>query len=197
MRIGIDIDDTTFLTFKYMLKYADIYENEISGVPVNKDNFGLIKNCYYLNTLYGWDDKTKSDFFNKYYKMVLEECTILPYAKEVINKLKEEGNTIHFITARIMDIEGCDAEAITKNSLNKFGVLYDSLNLQIKDKCSFVKDNNIDLLIDDSYDICKEVTSKGEKALLMKTKMNERIDDSSIIRVSDWNEIYNVIHNNF
>ena len=30
MKIGIDIDDTTFLTVKSMLKYADIFEEEIS-----------------------------------------------------------------------------------------------------------------------------------------------------------------------
>ena len=48
MKIGIDIDDTTFLTVKSMLKYADIFEEEISGVPTNRDSFGLIKNRYYL-----------------------------------------------------------------------------------------------------------------------------------------------------
>lgn len=36
MRIGIDIDDTTFLTVKSMLKYADKYEEEISGIPTNR-----------------------------------------------------------------------------------------------------------------------------------------------------------------
>lgn len=48
MKIGIDIDDTTLLTVKPMLKYADIYEEEMSGKPTNRDNFGLIKNRYYL-----------------------------------------------------------------------------------------------------------------------------------------------------
>ena len=47
MKIGIDIDDTTFLTVKSMLKYADIFEEEISGKPVNRDSFRLIKNRYY------------------------------------------------------------------------------------------------------------------------------------------------------
>ena len=42
MKIGIDIDDTTFCTVKSMLKYADIFEEEISGVPINRDSFGLI-----------------------------------------------------------------------------------------------------------------------------------------------------------
>ena len=42
MNIAIDIDDTTFLTVKSMLKYADKYEEEISGVPTNRDSFGSI-----------------------------------------------------------------------------------------------------------------------------------------------------------
>lgn len=116
MKIGIDIDDTTFLTVKSMLKYADIFEEEISGEPTNRDSFGLIKNRYYLKALYGWDEKTKFAFFDKYYKNVLEECTMLPNADKTIQKLKEEGNTIHFITARLMNIKDCDTETITKKA---------------------------------------------------------------------------------
>lgn len=193
MRIGIDIDDTTFLTVKSMVKYADIYEEEISGLPINKDNFGLITNRYYLNKLYGWDDETKFSFFRKYYKNVLEECTMLPDANKVIKKLKEEGNIIHFITARLMNIEGCDTESITKNSLEKFDIPYDYLDLHISNKLEFFKNNNIDLCIEDSYETCKQLTDNGIKAILMTTKMNEQIDAGDIIRVHNWNEIYNEI----
>ena len=35
MRIGIDIDDTTFLTVKSMLKYADKFEEEIAQTEEN------------------------------------------------------------------------------------------------------------------------------------------------------------------
>ncbi len=96
MRIGIDIDDTTLLTVKSMLKYADIFEQEISGIPTNRDSFGLIKNRYYLKVLYGWNDETKFAFFNKYYKNVLEECTMLPDADKVIKKLKEKWRYYSF-----------------------------------------------------------------------------------------------------
>ena len=119
MKIGIDIDDTTFLTVKSVLKYADIYEEEISGIPTNRNSFGLIKNRYYLKALYGWDDETKFNFFDKYYKNVLEECTMLPNADKTIKKLKEEGDTIYFVTARLMNIKNCDTEEIEKYK-NKF-----------------------------------------------------------------------------
>ena len=194
MKIGIDIDDTTFLTVKSMLKYADIFEEEISGVPTNRDSFGLIKNRYYLKSLYGWDKKTKFDFFNKYYKNVLEECTMLPNADKIIQKLKKEGNTIHFITARLMDIENCDTEAITKISLDNFNIPYDSLNLHISDKLTFCKEHGIDVLIEDSYETCRELTDNNIKSILMTTKMNSNIEDKKIVRVNNWDEIYEQIN---
>lgn len=193
MKIGIDIDDTTFFTVKSMLKYGDIFEEEISGKPIDRDNFGLIKNRYYLNALYGWDNETKFKFFDKYYKNVLEECVMLPDANTVIQKLKEEGDTIHFITARLMNIEGCDTESITRKSLEKYNIPYDSLNLHISDKLSFFKENKIDICIEDSFETCRQMTDNGIKSILMTTKMNCDVDNQEIVRVNNWNEIYEEI----
>ena len=193
MKIGIDIDDTTFLTVKSMLKYADIFEEELSGIPTSRDNFGLIINRYYLKALYGWDDETKRTFFNKYYKNVLEECTMLPNANAIIKKLKDEGNEIYFVTARLMNIDGCDTEGITRKSLNKFDIPYDYLYLCISDKVKFFKDNGINICIEDSYETCKQMIDNGIKAILMTTKMNAQIEDEDIIRVNNWNDIYTEI----
>lgn len=193
MKIGIDIDDTTFFTVKSMLKYGNIFEEEISGKPIDRDNFGLIKNRYYLNALYGWDNETKFKFFDKYYKNVLEECVMLPDANTVIQKLREEGDTIHFITARLMNIEGCDTEGITRKSLEKYHIPYDSLNLHISDKLSFFKENKIDICIEDSFETCRQMTDNGIKSILMTTKMNCDVDNQEIVRVNNWNEIYEEI----
>lgn len=193
MRIGIDIDDTTLLTVKSMLKYADKFEEEISGVPLNRDSFGLIKNRYYLKVLYGWDDETKFKFFDKYYKNVLEECTLLPNADAVIKELKDEGNEIYFVTARLMNIKNCNTEEITRKSLDSFGIPYDKLYLHISDKITFCKEHNIDLFIEDSYETCRELIDIGIKSILMTTKMNSDIIDEKIVRVNNWNEILEVI----
>lgn len=195
MKIGIDIDDTTFITVKAMLKYADKFQEEISGLTTNRNNFGLINNRYYLKVLYGWDDKTKFAFFNKYYKNVLEECEMLPRASEIIQKLKDDGNSIHFITARLTNIHNCNTEKITIESLNKFNIPYDSLDISIKDKLSFCRKNNIDILIEDSYETCKELNDAGFKTLLMTTKMNSNIIDDNITRVNSWEEIYKKLMN--
>lgn len=193
MKIGIDIDDTTFLTVKAMIKYADKFEEERVGKITNKDSFGLIKNRYYLESLYGWDKETKFAFFDKYYKNVLEECTMLPNANKVIQKLKKEGNSIHFITARLMNIKNCDTETITKESLENFNIPYDSLDLHIRDKLTFCKENEIDVMIEDSYETCKELVDNGIQSILMTTKMNCDIETKEIARVNNWDEIYQEI----
>ena len=194
MKIGIDIDDTTFVTVKSMLKYADKFELERTG-KVNKDSFGLIKDRYYLKALYKWDDETKYAFFNKYYKNILEECTLMKDADITLQKLKSEGDEINFVTARLMDIDGCETEKITKESLKKFNIPYDSLNLHVIDKVKFFKENNIDICIEDSYETCSILQSLGIKSILMTTKMNEKIDTKDVVRVNNWNEIYDIIEN--
>ncbi|MBR4110429.1 MAG: hypothetical protein IKK43_01910 [Clostridia bacterium] len=192
MNIGIDIDDTITFTSKSMIKYADLYDKNILGKSGINGNFGLITNRYYLNTLYGWDDKTKQDFFNLYYKNILEECEIMPHAVDSINTLKTENNNIYFITARLMKIDNCDTVDITKNTLND--IKYDELIIE-SDKLKICKEKNIDIFIEDSYDTCKELQLNGIKTYLMTTKMNERIEDEEIERVKSWDELYLKINN--
>lgn len=188
MRIGIDIDDTTMITVKSMLKYADIYDIEVLGKSGINGNMGLIQNRYYLKALYGWNQEEKMDFFNKYYKNVLEECEFMPGAVDVIKKLKNEGNEIYFITARLIGIQNCDTETITKKSLQV--IPYDKLILHTPDKLKASKENNIDVFIEDSYDTCKELTENGIKSYLMTSKMNENIETGEIERVHNWTEVY-------
>lgn len=190
MRIGIDIDDTTVVTVKSMIKYADIYDREQLGKKGINGNFGLIQNRYYLQALYGWSTEEKFAFFDIYYKNILEECTPLQNAPEVIRKLKKEGNEIFFITARLNNVKNCDTETITKNSLAENNIPYDKLIINASDKLKVCKEYDIDIFIEDSYDTCKELEGNGIKSYLMTTKMNENIDTGDIERVSCWDEIY-------
>ncbi len=118
---------------------------------------------------------------------------MLEDADKVIKRLKENGDTIHFITARLMNIEGCDTEKITKKSLSDFNIPYDSLDLHIRDKLTFFKQQEIDICVEDSYETCRQMTNNGIKSILMTTKMNSEIDNGEIVRVNNWEEIYNEI----
>lgn len=195
MIIGIDIDDTTVVTVKSMVKYGDKYDTEVLGREAKKDNLGQIKDRYYMNALYGWTEEEKFAFFDMYYKNVLEECYPLPNAVEMINKLKSEGNDIIFITARLTNIKNCNTENITKTTLEKYGIPYDKIILNVDNKLKFCKENGVEIFIDDSFDTCKSLQENGIKAYLMTTKMNINIETQDVERVTSWDEIYDKISN--
>ena len=195
MVIGIDIDDTTVVTVESMVKYGDKYDTEVLNREAKKDNLGRIKDRYYMNALYGWTEEEKFAFFDMYYKNVLEEGYPLPNASEIINKLKQEGNEIIFITARLTNIKNCETENITKETFRKYNIPYDKLIMNVDDKLKFCKENGVEVFIEDSYETCKSLQENGIKAYLMTTKMNRNIVDEKIERVSSWNEVYEKITN--
>lgn len=195
MIIGIDIDDTTVVTVKSMVKYGDKYDTEVLGREAKKDNFGKIKDRYYMKALYGWTEEEKFAFFDMYYKNVLEECYPLPNASEIINKLKSEGHQIVFITARLTNIKDCDTQNITKATFEKYNIPYDKLIMNVDNKLEFCKQNGVEVFIEDSYETCKNLQENGIKAYLMTTKMNRNINDEKIERVTSWDEVYEKISN--
>lgn len=195
MIIGIDIDDTTVVTVKSMVKYGDKYDTEVLGREAKKDNLGQIKDRYYMKALYGWTEEEKFAFFDMYYKDVLEECYPLPSAVEVINKLKDEGNEIIFITARLTNVKNCDTESITKATLEKYNIPYDRLIMNVDNKLEFCKKYGVEVFIDDSFETCSNLSSEGIKSYLMSTRMNRNIETGKIERVFSWDEIYEKISN--
>lgn len=128
-----------------------------------------------------------------YYKNVLEECTLMMNANKVLKKLKEEGNEIYFITARLTNINNCNTEEITKNTLKESNIEYDKLIINASDKLKVCEDEGIELFVEDSYDTCKELAENGIKSILMTTKMNQKIEAGNIPRVHNWDEVYEQI----
>lgn len=195
MKIGIDIDDTSFITVNSMIKYADKYDIEELGRKGINEDFGLIQNRYYLKILYGWSEKEKFNFFDMYYKNVLEECVLMPNADKVCQKLKAEGDSLYFITARLTNVKNCNTEEITKKSLLDNSIVYDELIFNANDKIEISKEKEIDLFIEDSYETCVELEKIGIKSILMTTRMNQNIDSGNIKRVYNWDEVYEQIKN--
>lgn len=191
MKIGIDIDDTTVVTVKSMIKYGSIYNEEVLKRPPVNFNFGEIKDRYYMNKLFGWDEETKFAFFNMYYKNVLEDCEPLPDAPIVIKKLKDEKNEIYFISARITSIPGCNAEQISIDTFDKYGIPYDKVIIGAYDKLQYCIDNGIEVFVDDSLAVLQELSKHGIRCYLMTSPINSKLDTGNIKRVNTWQEIYN------
>jgi len=180
MKIGIDIDDTTILLVNSMIKYADIFDTKILGRKGSNGNLGLIKNRYYLEALYGWDKITKFNFFDMYYKNVLEEGVPLPNVSQIINKLKEEGHEISFIKARLTNIKNCETEKITLQTLKNNNIPYDKVIFDAFDKLKFCKENGIEIFIEDSYETCKELEENNPISKAIQGFTNKSSDENTL-----------------
>lgn len=197
MKIGIDIDDTTLNTVNEMIRYGDIFCHDVLKKTDTKNSISDITNRFYLNSLYGWDDETKFNFFNLYYSQVLKDCTPNLDSPKIIRKLKEEGNKIYFISARLTNIPNCPTENITIDTFKKYNIPYDKIIIAAYDKLNYCLENEIEIFIDDSLEVLESLSSHKIKCYLMTTPMNQSIIVSKDIkRVSNWEEIYNDLKEN-
>ena len=194
MNIGIDIDDTISETFETLLPYAQKYTIEDlkreSKVKIDSN----MANHFYIVYMNGWNEQEAMDFWSKYYAEILREVNIKKFAKEVINKLKQEGHKIYLITAR-WDMPNDDVKEITRKWLEENKVEYDKLIINASDKLQLAKENNIDIFIDDSFKNCKTIADNTKaKVYMMTSRVNGSFEDENIKRVYSWPEIYDLIN---
>lgn len=110
-------------------------------------------------------------------------------AKEVIDKLKNDGHQIYIITAR--DSEFHDNPYVySKNWLDKNKIYYDKLIVNAREKSAVCKRENIDLYIDDQLENCLNILNAGIQTIMITDK---KYDYDNITMLKNWNDIYNFI----
>ena len=193
MNIGIDIDDTISETFETLLPYAQKYVIEdLSREAIIRMDSDCTDHLYILKMI-GWNDEEAKKFWLKYYSEILKQVNIKKFAAKVINKLKEKGHIIYLITAR-WDMPNDNIYQITKDWLKENNIKYDKLIINASDKLRLIKDNNIDLFIDDSFNNCKDIVDNTDtKVYMMTSRVNESLNDEKIKRVFSWPEILHLI----
>ena len=194
MNIGIDIDDTISETFETLLAYSQKYTIEDLKRESNINMNGDFTNNLYIEDANGWNELEGQKFWDKYYGDILKGVNIKKFASDVIRNFKKKGHNIYLITAR-WDIPNISTKQITENWLIKNNIMYDKLFMNASDKLQLVKENNIDLFIDDSYKNCKKVSENANTKVYMMTSMvNKDLEDKTIKRVFSWPEIDNLIN---
>ena len=193
MNIGIDIDDTISDTFEALLAYSQKYTIEDlkreSNIDINKDYL----NHLYIESASGWTDLETKNFWEKYYEDILKAVNIKNFASKVINNKRKNGDKIFLITAR-WDMPNFDTKKLTEDWLLENNVQYDKLFMNASDKVQLVKENNIDLFIDDSFNNCKKISENtNAKVYMMTSLVNKNLGDEKIKRVFSWPEIDDLI----
>lgn len=129
------------------------------------------------------------EFYDKFkFKIHNEEENIREDAREIIKELIK-NNSIYFVTAREKDLE-----ILTHSYLKKHDIPYDNVFvLGTTYKVDIAKELNCDIFIEDSYENALQLSENDFKVLLIDTNYNRMPLNKNITRVSNWNEIDDII----
>ena len=179
MRIGIDIDDTICDTWEYLIPYLSKYFNIDENI-LRKAQVPYYEAC---NCTY----QEYCEFARKNYDILTPNFKLKKGVKEIIDKLKNEGNEIFFITAR--SINGFkDPYKISYDYLKKHDIYFDKLIVNAKEKVEKSIEEKIDLFIDDSIINCNLLSKSGVKVLLFDTSYNKNC--TNFKRIFNWDDVY-------
>lgn len=180
LNICIDIDGT--ITDPYF--WLDIANKYFSkNITIDKVTE------YKVDIVMGVTRDEYYDFYKKNkFKMHNDNVSLREDAKEVIEKLIKLNN-IYFVTARDKDLK-----LLTYSYLNNNGIPYDDVFvLGTHYKVDMARKLKCDIFIEDCYENALQLSQNGFKVLLIDTNYNRKPLNKNIVRVLNWNEIYELI----
>lgn len=186
MRIGIDIDDTLIDSCEIVEEYAYKHSKEYGDGSVILNNIDKILRGNFT-------EKEMTDFFNDYACEMGSKQKVKKNAKEIIDRLKDEENSIYIITAR-SDRFYKDVNKYVKEFLDENNIKYDKIITSCFYKVDVCKNEKIDIMFDDAIDICESLCNNGIDAVVFNSKLNIS-KDTKCKRVNSWDEVYNYIKN--
>lgn len=186
MNIGIDIDGVLTNDDEYILsctsKYC--YENNMKG---------FIEPYKYEYRKLDWNEQIIDDYRSKYFDEYVDNEPVRKFASEVIKKLREDGHKVFIITGRYKShddtIDGENMRERIKNWLRKNEIAYDKLIFAKVPKIKELKENKIDLMIEDSpttIPVIKDIV----KVFCFDTRYNQELNFDNMTRVFSWYDIY-------
>lgn len=191
MNIGIDIDGVLTDMEREVTDYATKMCVE-EGLPIKVD-----VSQYYETDSFNWTQEQSDRFWNKYLVPYVVESNARRYAKEIIKKLRQEGNKVYIITAR--DESGMPTEyygkmqQLTKEWLKKYEIEYDKLIFaKDKEKLQRCIENNVDVMIEDSPSNIENISTKIN-VIKFDCQYNRNMEGKNIITAYSWYHIYDII----
>jgi len=184
--IAIDIDDTLTNLYEMVMSYGFKFakENKIAIPKIDLQG-------YEASDIFYFDDIQHSKFMKKHLKSILTEVKTRPLASEVIKTISKDYY-IYILTSR-------DAELIpnykeeTIKWLQKEGIYYDKIIFDCKEKGIFCKENNIELLIDDSPKQCHNAIVNNVNTYIFDNPYNKNFNETGVKRIYSWGHLLNEI----
>ena len=112
-------------------------------------------------------------------------------AREIIERLKNEGHNINIISSRAVPMFKTPYET-TEKFLREKGIVYDKLLVGRIEKKSSCIENELDVLIEDEPQYITQM-SEFMPVIVFDAVYNKQCIGNNIIRVHDWNDVYSNI----
>lgn len=188
MRIGIDIDNVISNFNDELLKECLKHDKTLRNIGIVNEEL------YMIRGMFDWSEEEIKSFYSRNIQRIATNLKPINNSKQIIDKLKEDGNEIYIITGR-NNGEYTNPKEMTEKWLDKYKIYYDKLILtnayDNHAKTIECIKNNIDIMIDDSTRICLDLKENGIRVFQMETRYNK--ENSQIEKVSSWKEIYSKI----
>lgn len=182
MIIGIDLDGVLFDSESFYRSYAELFDIKIGGKGTkDKSQVNIIDK-------YNWTLKEFEQFNDECMKKITLTAPVKPYAKEVINLLKERGHKLIVFSAR----GGLSEWEIgaTYERLKKEGLTFDKIILNLTNKVDKCKEEGVDVMIDDSFNNVNLIADKGINCLYFRELPSLPSNHENIIEIYSWGEVY-------
>ena len=189
MKIGIDLDGVVFNTEVLWSVYAELYD----CIEFNRNSV-LTKLEPRFQARYDWTEEEQNEFLDKYADIA--EFDMMPGAKEVINRLKEEGHEFVVITARGAISNQKEGASIAVKKLEDEEIKFDKYYWKQREKIDICQKENVDVMIDDNYHICEAIKEAGIPVIYFNSSNRKHLEEKDGVKeVSNWGEAYRVIKN--
>lgn len=187
MKIGIDVDGVILNTENTFRVKAELYDLLV----LHKN--GQVNNLPWAQLRYDWTEEENKQYMDTYLMQASKEAPFIPGAKEVISMLQKEGHELIIISAR-----GGYIEEMIDVALEKFRqeeLVFEQYCWKTEDKLLACKQAQIDVMIDDRGDICKEIAEAEIKTLYFRDVNRKKMEETPYLKeVNTWGEIYRKIY---
>ncbi|MGL6105597.1 5' nucleotidase, NT5C type [Romboutsia sp.] len=175
LNICIDIDGTITSPYHFIPYLNELYNKNITEIECI---------TYDWEALYGMDMDTILNEFHENYLHSYEEAKIVDYAKEIIDKLRDNHN-LYFVTARNQKLTDITTKWLHKNGFAEIDVYLLGSDYKIKK----AKELECHIFIEDNPFNAMQLANEDMKVLLIDANYNKDIAHKNITRVNNWIDI--------
>ncbi len=184
MRIAIDLDGVVFNSEMYFMAIAEIYD----AMTLKKHSV-INPEEPRVQKKYNWSQEELDGYIGRYANS--QDFDVMPCAKIVIDELKKD-NELYVISAR-GQFDPAEIE-IANKKLTDAGISFDKYFFGHLNKTQIVLEHGIDIMIDDRYDVCEELSQRGIYCLYFRMAGRKRLDQNDMLEeVNNWGEIYRIL----